>query len=160
MTTIAYKSGILAFDTAAVGGSTYAGKVTKALDLSDRVVAAAGAVQDVAAFLDWQSSGGALEHRSKFFMSDTEVDLEAIIIKKEDRSVYMCENSLYPYQIETKFAALGSGGLVALGAMYMGASAIKAVEIAAIVDVYTNSDVKSIMVLPQTTKSKRKVKKC
>lgn len=155
MTTIAYRSGLLAFDSLVSDDSCKIGFIEKARVLTNCMVAGAGNVEDIAAFLDWfERHGGSMEHRTKYFPENTAGSLSGLIIYR-DGSIYMCDEKLYPYKVNTKFAAIGTGSNVALGAMLMGASAAKAVEIAAQIDTHTGGEIKVLTLVKKKVKKKK-----
>ena len=158
MTTIAYKDGILAFDSRITGGSTIHGWMTKGITTKTHIVAAAGAAQDIQAFFDWFEAGGLQADKTKFGLVDREVDIVALAVDKKGK-VTIYEDRVYPTQIDSLFYAAGSGGDVALGALGAGASAVEAVRIAAKFDSATGGPIRTLKLddLP-LTKNKRKKK--
>jgi hypothetical protein len=141
MTTVCYRDGLLAFDSRITGDTLLFGQGVKGRMTKEFMAAAAGAVQDVQAFLDWVAAGYTEDTKKKFGLLDREVEIEGIVITKKGE-VLCFDNRLYPYHVNAPFFAFGSGAHIALGAMAMGATAYKAVKIASIYDVATGGEIK------------------
>ncbi len=142
MTTIAVRGRTLAADTIATCNGTPA-RVNKILDLGDRVFGVAGNYVDALMFLEWVKN----PKRAKKPKDDAEfvaVELRA------DGSIWEWGPDLFPFRVEEEYYAIGSGQDVARGAMYMGATAEKAVEAAIRWDV--NSGGAVVSVTPVATK--------
>jgi len=157
MTTIVFRDGVLAFDSRITAdtllfGHSIKGKITK-----EFMVAAAGSMQDVQAFIDWVCLGYTEESKRKFGLADREVEVEGIVVTKKGE-VYVFDNRLYPYQITAPFIALGSGAHIAIGAMAMGANSYRAVKIASLYDTATGGDVK-VLAFKKPKQPQKKVPK-
>ena len=142
MTTLAYKSGILAFDSKVTADGLCSGTMTKGRVTKKYLVAACGAAEDVEAFLDWMDAGGIQDDKKKFGL-EREVDISAISVDKKG-IVRHYGGRLYPYKIQASFHADGSGGHLAIGAMAHGATAVQAVKIASTYDSYTGGKVNTL----------------
>lgn len=137
MTTIAYRNGILAFDSkTSTEHATIQGNVVKGLATARGIVAASGGVQEMQAFLDWFKAGGRQKQKAKYGLDATDLDLSAIHVDPKG-NVFCYDSRVYPYKLEAEFVALGSGCDFAKGAMAAGASAKKAVQIAGRFDGFT-----------------------
>ena len=152
MTTIAYKDGWLAADTLLnmVGMKRYGGKITRHKDATGKeyLVASAGNLSDCAALEEWYNNGAIGVPQYHLFKDDTP-SASMLVVHEEGWvlyvDVYGHESSIIP---DDHFA-IGSGSMVAMGAMLAGASAIRAVEIAAIVDPNTGGAVDWQTVAPR-----------
>ena len=136
MTTIAYRNGILAADTAAYvnnGSVRVPGRSKKLYRLKDGSIAAgAGSRKDIEGMIRWLEGG---DEPSK--------DNDAYLLHiKPDRSITYYEGAhVRDVETDCPFYALGSGAATALGAMYAGAGAYGAIEAAIAVDPYTNGEI-------------------
>lgn len=134
MTTIAYRDGVMAADTVAFGGGIKLARLVKIArnDAGDL----AGAVGDAGfafAFLEWFRKGEP-EPAIKL-VSDRAEDRwdKALIVRAAGRQIEVYE----PYgrfPVSAPYFAIGSGKSVALGAMFMGATAVQAVQAAIALD--------------------------
>jgi len=145
MTTIAYKNGVLAFDSRVTTGSALTGATIKAKQFKNVMAAGCGDVQAVHAFLDWVEAGYKQEEKSKFAIDVLAamegMEFEGILIDRKTRKLYFFGNAFYPFEITAPFYAIGSGSHFAMGAMAMGASAHKAVKVASTLDTATGGQV-------------------
>lgn len=143
MTTIAYKDGTLAADSRVTVDSEAGGsrnflcdklfrKIVPVGDsMEEVIIATAGESFSGMVFVDWYGSG--------------QPPPDNLIVGEADFTVLvLTQAGLFEYdrwcrgiEVKDKFYAVGSGTKVALGAMAMGASAKRAVEIACEFDPYT-----------------------
>lgn len=127
MTTVAYRDGVLATDSASTAGGIYSGSVRKMARSPDgSLVGVSGGTVACAELLRWVEGG--MQGRP-----DVSGDVYGVLIGT-DRTVHIIEDGGRPVAIEASFFACGSGREIALGAMAMGASAQRAVEIACMWD--------------------------
>ena len=127
MTTIAYRWGVLAADSrAGSNGWIYPYASEKLHRLPDgTVVGLCGTLAEATKFVQWLKAGES---------GDEPPLAESTIIRlRKDGSLTIYEAGA-SFDIKTEFGAWGSGGPVANAAMYMGADAAKAVEIASLLD--------------------------
>lgn len=139
MTTIAYRDGWLAADGQITRGDmvseTCAEKVRRLDDGS--IVAFCGDMNQFTPFCEWYLDNT----KPRPPMKIDDMRCGAIVLRPD--------GTLWDYdeigvsQVHDKFAAWGSGGIVARAAMLMGASAWKAVEIACQVDIYSGGAIRS-----------------
>ena len=122
MTTVAWKDGVLCADKkASQGGSAYT--TTKLYRSKSHALAFAGDLGIGIAFATW-------------FNGDREGECplnkhtDALVMDLETGKCDMWDDAAVPIPIEDKFAAIGSGQDLAVGAMAFGATAIEAVECA------------------------------
>lgn len=84
-------------------------------------------------FLDWYLYGD--ETEKPYELIDGGADFTALILSVD--GVFEADAYCRPDKILEDFYAIGSGAKAAMGAMYAGATALGAVEIAAKIDPYT-----------------------
>lgn len=142
MTTVAFKRGVLAFDSKVTAGDLIFGSTSKGKKTKKFIMAACGSVEDIAAFFDWMEAGGNQDDKRKFGL-DREVDMDAIVINKKG-SVTFYGSRLYPHEMHSDIFAIGSGSHLAISAMAHGASASQAVRIASKYDVNTGGTVRTL----------------
>lgn len=122
MTTIAVRDGVMVGDTQATGA--YHSRVKKIARTPDGgLVGACGNVDECQAIAAWLAGGQ--EGKAPSMSNSTAIML------RPDGSIWLAEQAYRPYRIYSKFAAIGSGSAVAMGAMEAGASALQACKIAA-----------------------------
>lgn len=141
MTTVTFRSGVLAFDSKITEDTLICGKSAKGRAYKNYLAAACGSMQDIQAFLDWVGAGFKEEDKKKFGLDAREVEISGIVVDRK-MNVLLFDNRLYPYPLEAPFYAFGSGAHLAIGAMAHGASAYKAVKIASQYDANTGGDIK------------------
>lgn len=138
MTTIAYRDGVLAADTAAVAGSAVTGQITKVRAGSVWLVAVTGNAEDVPRAFRYADAGPVSREEIKF--SD---DCAAILVEVATGRVLQFEGSEM-FEVRAPFYARGSGRDFALGAMAVGATAAEAVKIACRYDIYSSEPVEVV----------------
>lgn len=135
MTTIAYRSGVLASDSRAMlGGWKSAYSLPKLFRMKDgsSVVGVVGNYAMAVKFKDWLDAGSEGDAPG---MDDTTV----IQMHTEGNVTIHEAGGSFPVQAD--FAAWGSGMPAAQAALIMGADAARAIEIAAMLDDSTGGDV-------------------
>lgn len=137
MTTIAYRSGILACDTLCTDQyfdqKYYRNKIRR---VGDVYMAESGEDQHIDAFVAWWRAG-----RPSPIPAIPKDELGMIVVDR-DLNVTMWSDAAYGIPIIEPFCATGSGGKNAMGAMRMGASAVEAVRIAMLDDPNTGGRVR------------------
>lgn len=141
MTTIAYRAGVLAADTQMSYSDTPVVVPDLKLFISGRyAVAVSGDCRYIPTIKRWfENHDCSSEHAPERMWDDT-FDILAMDVEGNAYTLFGDELYILP----TEFFAIGSGRLLALGAMAEGASAARAVEIAAKHDVYTGLPVRAI----------------
>lgn len=137
MTTIAFRWGVLAADSqAGVNGWIHPYVSEKLHRIPDgTIVGFCGTLAEAMKFVQWLKNG---ESGDEPALSETTV----IRLRKDDSlTIY---ESCASYDVKPDFAAWGSGAPAANAAMYMGADAAKAVEIAALLDDSTGGKIVSM----------------
>jgi len=140
MTTIAYRDGLMAADS----GGLFDGlksKTRKIYRAGDALIGGSGNFVDILMFREWWEAG---QNRSALpeFRQYGEKDGPsfAVLVAEHHRLTWWSEH-FQPEELVCDFWAVGSGAMAAMAAMYMGADAFKAVEVAVEVDYHTNGDV-------------------
>ena len=123
VTTIAYRDGIIASDTAVFDGTSYQHEGQKMFRVGPNIIAGAGNYEAVLAFVEWIKSGQAKEDKPN--VGD---DFEAVVVNARAAKWY--GKLLFGAPQGGGYWALGSGTDFALAAMDAGASAKQAVKIA------------------------------
>ena len=115
---------------------------TKIHKFKKHLLFAAGATTDIQAMLEWWKRGA----DPKDFPSSQSVkeNMVAFQIIKPNKTLWCFEAHPYPYQIENDKFAVGSGRNDALGALSMGADAVKAVEIACQLDIHSGCGIDTL----------------
>lgn len=136
MTTIAVRMGVMAADSRVThdseGGGSRVTRCVKLLRVRDALVGLSGESEPGLIFLDWYKSG---KREAPGVLIDGEADFTALVLTP--KGLFEYGKYCRPEKILDKFWAIGSGTKAALGAMHMGASAERAVEIACLIDPYT-----------------------
>lgn len=136
MTTIAFRDGIIAFDTLITADEKVFSTKDKAFKINDYIVGCAGNLTDIEKFLNWVKSDMP-EEKPK-------ISIEAILIKGNKVNI-VSDNCVFS-KMAGKFCAIGTGANYALGAMEMGATAKQAVAIARKYDRLTGRKIKEIKI--------------
>ena len=138
MTTIAYRNGILAADTRAIIGGSTMGSINKiAKNFGGSLAGAGGNAGYNYAFIEWFRNGEeGIPPEAK--VTDNALDRGVIFRVDGKIEVYEPDGK---FMIKAPYYALGSGMDVALGAMFMGATAEQAVQAAIAHDNGTGGDV-------------------
>lgn len=144
MTTIAYRDGMLAADSAMTAGELYRGrrrKVHWSLGPGGRtLVAACGSSGVTALFVRWAMDGSPDESKPVPHEKDS---LLGVVIRP-DGAIEIWNERMQKQTVEAPFVAAGSGNELAMGAMAMGASAVEAVRVACRFDIYSAEPVDSV----------------
>lgn len=151
MTTIAYRNGIMAADTRAYsGGSVPIGQKNKIHRLDDGSLVGVSSTEPgmAEAFAAWLNDGANPEEAA--FAGDRLKNLSALHITPEGQVFFYCENITPSGPLYSRFFAIGSGEQYALGALSSGATAEAAVKVAGLHDVWTNQDIITVPLIPQT----------
>lgn len=139
MTTIAYRDGILAADTALSRGGTHMVAVTKIVRRADGDMAAvAGIASLIGPFFEWFLGG---EDGDPPTVPDEDNSCPTGMIFRAAGHVEVYEAGGWYRMNPNPYMAIGSGRDVALGAMHAGARPQEAVEAAIVHDHGTGGDV-------------------
>lgn len=134
MTTIAYKDGVIAADSLIVGDYAEPGTYNKLYKVSGGYVGGAGAVPQIKLFIRWFRDQSKPKPDPALLK-----DFEALVVRNDGTLLYY-DKILEPMDVVPP-CAIGSGGGIAMGAMIAGATAVRAVEIARILDVHTGGKI-------------------
>lgn len=139
MTTIVYRDGVLASDSLSSSGSCAdPAPFPKIRRLRDgRLFGICGSLSLFGPFLEWLEKGGPRPEAK---------DSSILVISADGKSAVNYEDGGFFPQSVSPWIAIGSGYAVAQGALHMGASAKRAVQIAALVDNSTGGEVISLSV--------------
>lgn len=138
MTIVVYRDRVLAADTLLSAGSTawaFGKKIRKAKDGS--LIGACGNISFVQEFLDW----GEQENRCEFEPPKSNQINQGLLVSWKQTLYYVGKN---PVPIKGPYFALGSGSDIALGALWMGASAQQAVNAAISHNVHCDGTIDSV----------------
>lgn len=140
MTTIAVRNGVMAADSMVVDvKNKMTGK--KLYRLPDgRIMGACGDCTCAELFYQFLLNGRAIE------FSEEERKAFCALVLNTDGTVDSWDDERISWRILDEFAAIGSGNEAACAAMHMGASAIKAVKIAKLVNADTGGRVVSMSI--------------
>lgn len=127
MTVIAWDGSVLAADKQATNAGLKM-TATKIRRINDCICAVSGDWDRAQSMFEWFARGAKVEDYPESQKSTD--DFVGMVVVHPDNTVVKYERSPYPYQIEDKTFAMGSGRDFALGAMATGANAIQAVHIA------------------------------
>jgi ATP-dependent protease HslVU (ClpYQ) peptidase subunit len=135
MTTIAVRAGIMAADSRVTIHTEEGGaRMTQCIKIfrrKDAIIGLAGESEPGLVFLDWYGSG----KPAPSVLIDAEADFTALVLTA--KGIFEYGKYCRPEKVRGKYWAVGSGCKAALGAMAMGATAEKAVEVACGIDPYT-----------------------
>lgn len=142
MTCIAYRKGVMAADTQMTFGDGSKAKVSKVVRLPDgSLLGTAGSKRVVEKLKAWALADFDPAHKPKL---NNKSEMEGLLVKKVDGSIWLYDWTLDPDKLEDEFFAIGSGGAYALGAMAKGATAVQAIRIAARYDSGTSEPIEAL----------------
>lgn len=124
MTVIAFDGKILAADRQATLGDRRV-TVSKIFKIRKAIVACSGALPYCLSLVDWYRGGA---DQKEFPEYKGEDEWGCLVVY--DKGIKYYESRPFPIILQDPFAAWGSGGSYAMGAMAMGADARRAVEVA------------------------------
>ena len=152
MSTVAYRDSVMAADRYGERHRIRA-MTQKLYRVRDAVIGYTGSHMDRLTFVRWYDQGANLDAVPQFRSyrgSDDAPDFDALVLTSAGLTQWTEHFQPIPLPHEP-FFAIGSGAAAAMAAMYMGADAIKAVEIAGLVDVATGRDQIDVERLGQET---------
>jgi ATP-dependent protease HslVU (ClpYQ) peptidase subunit len=146
MTTVAYRSGVLAADTQSAGedGTKYRMRKIHMTTHSGVLYGCAGDTSAILRIRRWMERNTTSRPR---LPKDTDAD---VLMVKPDGTLWMLNDAFDWEPVDAKFHAIGSGASFALGAMARGATAVQAVKIAARFDINTSAPIDTL-VLPRAS---------
>lgn len=132
MTTVACNRREMAADSLAVS-SNRKFRTRKLYRVRSALLAVAGLMDNALMFVHWYDLGANLDNRPHGF------DGSALVLG--DNGIFRYEGNCYPIPVIDEFAAIGSGGDIALAAMRLGKSPAEAVALACEIDLHTGPPV-------------------
>lgn len=140
MTTICYRDGIMAADSAIFDRGCYCGDVLKLSRAADGTIGgAAGSLGVISKFAAWLDAG-AIGDPPPIPPND---ESEAIWVRPDNEVWWLGPGSL-PTHLTGAYFAIGSGFRIAMGALAHGATALEAVEICADLDNMTRRPIQAL----------------
>lgn len=115
--------------------------VTKIFRHGDMLIGGVGTVHVIAAMIDWVMGGMDKDKFPRDAMVDEPGRCSPLWLINRNGTIAVFSNSPYPQVIRDKQFADGSGSDIAMGALAMGADAVKAVEVASRYDIYCGGGV-------------------
>lgn len=143
MTTVAWRAGWVAADRL-VDGWMESGKLFRLKDGS--VLTGAGYLDDIVEVAAWINAGCKAAAKPDGLSADKEERSGFLLARPDGKAFWLTQPWLRQVEITDEFFALGSGADYALGAMAMGASARRAVQIAMRFDPNTGRGINAIRV--------------
>lgn len=140
MTTICYRDGTLAADSLISYQTITCGNRSKIVNAGSHLIALAGPIWLRFPLEEWVS-GGCVFKNVPAVLLENECDFSCLIVDRSGIAYEFTRGYLVP--VHSSYYAIGSGGLLALGAMAHGASAVEAVEAAGKHDKNTGGTVHS-----------------
>ncbi len=134
LTTIAYDGERLVSDSRQVGLWKHGLKSIKIHRVGDRLFGVAGDVVECERYIAWVKAGEPQDNKPEFDVDD---DSFGVMIVQDGRC-YELDERLIRYEVGVPYA-MGTGSKFAMGAMYAGADAKEAVQIASRLDPNTDS---------------------
>lgn len=132
MSVIAWDGTTLAADKQAVFGGNLILATTKIFRVADALVGYAGGADFGEQMLAWLRDGA---HPEEFPSSQRDrEDWAGMLVIRHGSPILRYERTPYPIRFESKHIAIGSGRDFAMAAMYLGYSAVRAVEVASALD--------------------------
>lgn len=134
MTTIAYRDGVMASDTAVTLGDTLVGGIQKIFSVNGHIIGASGGREAIVPLLKWIEDGMDAANMPTF-PADDDAGFYAIIVDRAEPEK-ICyywttkKGTVIVDPIEAEYFAVGSGKFLAMGAMAHGAGAQGAVRAA------------------------------
>ena len=151
MTTVVFRDGVLAADSLLVQGSIKCPESMNKLvmgrthpviyAMAGKIAILAAAVRIIEAMPVAPWDGGEFRTRPAL-----DCNCELVAFHRDGRVVSFETDGLWFEPAEVPFMALGSGSKAALGALHMGADAVRAVEVACLLDAYTGGAIVSMRV--------------
>lgn len=142
MTTIAYRSGVIAADSretweSEAGGTTYSEcekLFRRRIGKRDVVFGTAGGSYLGLVFIDWF---GKMDKEPPSILRDAHLEEDFDVLILDRGKVYTVNHLCRPVEVVSPFTAVGSGRKAALALMHAGCGAKRAVEIACKVDPFS-----------------------
>ncbi len=137
MTIIAWDGETLAADKRAISSEAIS-TVTKIFKIQGCLLGYSGTAKTGEALIDWFMSP------EQEFPKFEECAWARLLVITKDKEILCYEGCRHPLRFEDKFFAIGSGCHFALAAMYLGKSAIEAIEVASHFDPSCGNGINSL----------------
>lgn len=124
MTIVVYRDGVMAADSLVTDHDLRCGAVRKIQKINGCLVGAAGGLAEVQMFFAWYAARAGTDRPVL-----TDDNFEGLVVMPGGQ-VNWYGHGLLPTRLDAPYHAIGSGFKVAMGALWMGASAERAVECA------------------------------
>jgi hypothetical protein len=125
LTTIAYRDGIMAADSACLAENTHEHDIRKIFRVGGALIGCCGSVYVIERFKAWLKAGA--DPEAKPSIRD---GFEAVIVRASGKIFTFDSYGEHAIEALTTYVAIGNGAEIALGAMFAGADARKAVQAA------------------------------
>lgn len=146
MTTIAYRDGVVAADSAESGGDSVTTRCDKLfrkkIGKRNVIIATAGGTYSGMLFVDWYGSGK--PPPDALMALDLEEDFEVLVFDRGE--VWTCNHLCCLVEVIEPYVAIGSGRSHALTAMDCGRSAREAVRLACLRNCYSRLPISTMTV--------------
>jgi 20S proteasome alpha/beta subunit len=137
VTTIVYRDGVMAADSLICDGGIRVGTVRKITRSADGgLVSACGNLNEMVRFQDWAARGFPADARPEMRAEDFEA-----VVAHPDGRIFWYDKDLLGMEMKQPYYAIGSGFELAMGALWMGASAEQAIRCATELDVHSGGDI-------------------
>lgn len=140
MTTVVFKDGVFAADSLLTCGGYVEGYSKKVLKCGKVYLGWSGSFQAVQMFQRFLRG----EEFDKAFLEKPDNTFSAITVDPVTRKVVAYTDGIVPEVYRAPFYCIGSGSLVARGALLMGATPHEAVKAASKVDIYTGGRIQVV----------------
>lgn len=147
MTVIVYRDGVMASDSLLSGQGVRCGEAEKVRDINGWLIGISGNWGVACELFDWfeQECRDSIKRPpSQIHVDDDKYPIGVLLVRKSSGAVFCIDGLGYPQRINAPFYAIGSGAEVALGAMEMGADAIKAVKAACKFNCYCGGRIRHV----------------
>lgn len=138
MTTIAYRSQIMAADSACGRAETSEHSVRKIFRIHGALVGSAGTVSEIFKFRRWLKDGADPNYYPRIID-----DFDAIVVQPSGKILIFDKQTDEGIIVKSLYIAIGNGTDIALGAMFAGADAVTAVRAAVKHNLWTKGPVRS-----------------
>lgn len=124
MTTVAYRDGVMASDSACHVGSVCVHSIQKVWKIRGHLIGCAGSLVDMHTFLKWFGAGAWEDKHPKM------KDLDVLVVTPEGKVLTYEDGAPHAIEVDDEYISIGAGSPIALGALHAGATAVEAVQAA------------------------------
>lgn len=147
VTVIAYRDGVMAADSLLTSNGMYQGEAVKVRDINGCLVGISGTWGVACELFSWfedECADRIKRPPATIHVDDDKYPVNMLIVNKRNGAVFYIDGLGFPQSVTSKFFAIGSGANVAMGAMEMGADAVKAVKVACKYDSYCGGRIRVV----------------